>query len=164
MSNKMIEIENCSECPYKIWNENHKTSECGKKNTIWKIQAWCPLPEAAAWQIDKILLRLAEFWRDSRRAKLRNYRVEIKFVGEPIYQFRVIDLTAKGAGLLIKDDSAFLNTIEVGQIVEVDFIFPEGTAPSGLYKAEIKHITKLDMRKHRGHLLVGLSILKKVAN
>ena len=29
MSNKIIEIENCSECPYKIWNENHKTSECG---------------------------------------------------------------------------------------------------------------------------------------
>ena len=99
---------------------------------------------------------------EPRRAKLRNYRIEIKFVGHPIYQFRVIDVTAKGAGLLIKDDSAFLKMIEVGQIVEADFISPEGTAPSGIYKAEIKHITKLDNQDHQGHRLVGLSILKKV--
>jgi hypothetical protein len=99
-----------------------------------------------------------------RRTKLRNYRIEIKFVGKPIYQFRVINVTAKGAGLLIKDDSAFLRMIKVGQIVEADFISPEGTDPSGLYKAEIKHITKLDMQEHKGHQLVGLSILKKVDN
>jgi hypothetical protein len=98
---------------------------------------------------------------ENRRAKLRNYRIEIKFVGKPIYQFRVINVTAKSAGLLIKDDSAFLQMIEVGQIVEADFISPEGTPPSGLYKAVIKHITKLDMQDHRGHHLVGLSILKK---
>ena len=101
---------------------------------------------------------------EPRRAKLRNYRIEIKFVGKPIYQFRVINVTAKGAGLLIKDDSAFLKMIKVGQIVEADFISPEGTDPSGLYKAEIKHITKLDMQEHKGHQLVGLSILKKVDN
>ena len=101
---------------------------------------------------------------EPRRAKLRNYRIEIKFVGQPIYQFRIINVTTKGAGILIKDDSAFLKMIEVGQIVEADFISPEGTAPSGLYKAEIKHITKLDMQEHRGHQLVGLSILKKVNN
>jgi hypothetical protein len=101
---------------------------------------------------------------EPRRAKLRNYRIEIKFVGKPIYQFRVINVTAKGAGLLIKDDSAFLRMIKVGQIVEADFISPEGTDPSGLYKAEIKHITKLDMQEHKGHQLVGLSILKKVDN
>ena len=100
---------------------------------------------------------------DARSTKLRNYRIEIKFVGEPIYQFRVINVSTKGAGLLIKDDSAFLKMIKVGQIVEADFISPEGTAPSGLYKAEIKHITKLDMQEHKGHRLVGISILKKLA-
>ena len=101
---------------------------------------------------------------EPRRVKLRNYRIEIKFVGKPIYQFRIINVTATGAGLLIKDDSAFLKMIEVGQIVEADFISPEGRAPSGLYEAEIKHITKLDEQEHRGHHLVGLSILKKVDN
>ena len=97
-----------------------------------------------------------------RRTKLRSYRIEIKFVGKPIYQFRVINVTSKGAGLLIKDDSAFLKMIEVGQILEANFISPEGTAPAGLYKAEIKHITKLDKQDNSGHHLVGLSILKKL--
>jgi hypothetical protein len=100
---------------------------------------------------------------EPRRAKLRNYRIEIKFVGNPIYQFRVINVTTKGAGLLIKDNSAFLKMIEVGQIVNVDFISPEGSNPSGIYRAEIKHITKLDKQGHKGHRLVGISILKKLA-
>ncbi len=101
---------------------------------------------------------------ESRRAKLRNYRIEIKFVGKPIYQFRVIDVTNKGVGLLIKDDSAFLAMIKVGQIIEVDFISPEGTEPSGMFQTEIKHISKLDQQKYKGHRLVGLSILKKLDN
>ena len=99
---------------------------------------------------------------EPRRVKLRNYRIEIKFVGEPIYQFRVINVSTKGAGLLVKDDSAFLKMIEISQIVEVDFISPEGTEPSGLYKTEIKHITKLDKQEYKGHRLVGISILKKL--
>ena len=97
-----------------------------------------------------------------RRAKLRNYRIEIKFVGEPIYQFRVINVTTKGAGILIKDDSAFLNLIEVGQIVDVNFISPEDSSPSGMYTAEIKHITKLDSKERQGQRLVGISILKRM--
>jgi hypothetical protein len=99
---------------------------------------------------------------EPRRAKLRNYRIEIKFVGHPIYQFRVVNVTANGAGFLIKDDSAFLKMIEVGQIVEANFISPEGVAPSGIYKAKIKHITKLDKQEHRGDQLVGLSLLQKL--
>ena len=99
---------------------------------------------------------------EARRATLRDYRIEIKLVGEPIYQFRVINVTTKGAGLLIKDDSAFLNMIEVGQIVDAYFISPKGSKPSGMFKAEIKHITKLDKQAHKGHRLVGISILKKL--
>ena len=99
---------------------------------------------------------------EARSVKLRNYRVEIKFVGKPIYQFRVINVTTKGAGLLIKDDSAFLNLIEVGQIVDANFISPEGSSPSGMYAAEIKHITTPSNQEHRGHRLVGISILNKL--
>jgi hypothetical protein len=98
---------------------------------------------------------------EPRRAKLRNYRIEIKMVGEPIYQFRVINVTTKGAGILIKDDSAFLNMIKVGQIVDVNFISPEGSSPSGMYTAAIKHITKPHRQKPKGHRLVGISILNK---
>lgn len=98
---------------------------------------------------------------EPRSAQLRNYRVEIKLTGEPIYQFRVTDVSSKGAGILIKEDSDFLSMIEVDQTVDVDFISPKGTAPSGRYKAEIKHITKPGKGKNEGHCLVGISILQK---
>ena len=99
---------------------------------------------------------------EPRSATLRNYRIEIKFVGEPIYQFRVINVSTKGAGILIKDDPAFLNLIEVGQIVDDNFISPEGSSPSGMYTAEIKHITKFSKKERQGQRLVGISILKKL--
>ena len=99
---------------------------------------------------------------EPRRTQLRNYRVEIKLIGEPIYQFRVTDVSSKGAGILIKEDSNFLSMIEVGKTVDVDFISPKGTAPSGSYKAEIKHITKSGKGKNGGQCLVGISILEKI--
>ncbi len=99
---------------------------------------------------------------EPRSATLRNYRIEIKLVGEPIYQFRVINVSTKGAGILIQDDSAFLNMIEVGQIVDVNFISPESSNPSGMHTAEIKHITKIYKNERQGQRLVGLSILKKL--
>ena len=97
-----------------------------------------------------------------RRTVIRNYRVEIKLIGAPIYQFRVLDVSTNGAGILIKEDSKFLNMIEVGQIVDADFISPDGTDPTGNYRAEIRHITKPIKGKNEGHFLVGLSILEKL--
>ncbi len=97
---------------------------------------------------------------EPRSATLRNYRIEIKLEGEPIYQFRVINVSTKGAGILIQDDSAFLNMIEVGQIVDANFISPEGSNPSGMYTAEIKHITKTYKTKRQGQRLIGISMLK----
>jgi hypothetical protein len=99
---------------------------------------------------------------EPRRAKLRNHRIEIKFIGNPIYQFRVIDVTTKGAGILIKDDSSFLNMIKKGQIFDVNFISPQGSSPSGMYSAKIKHITTAYKQEHKGHHLVGISILNKL--
>ena len=97
----------------------------------------------------------------ARRTQLRNYRVEIKLIGKPIYQFRVTDVSIEGAGLMVKEDSAFLNMIEVNQIVNADFISPTGSNPKGMYKVVIKHITKPSKGKNEGHRLVGISILEK---
>ena len=94
-----------------------------------------------------------------RSTKLKDYRVEIKFIGEPIYQFKVTDVSTKAAGLLINDNSAFLKMIEVGQIVDVNFISPKGSNPTGMYKVEIRHITKMEKGKYNGHRLVGILIL-----
>jgi hypothetical protein len=99
---------------------------------------------------------------EPRRTKLRNYRAEIKLAGQPIYQFRVRDVSTKGAGILIKDDSNFLSMIEVGQIINVNFISPQGTAPCGMHKAQVKHLSKPDKAEIKGHRLVGILILEKI--
>jgi len=52
--------------------------------------------------------------------------------------------------------------IEVGQIVDADFISPKGTDPIGNHRVEMRHITKPNKGKHKGHYLVGLSILEKL--
>ena len=94
---------------------------------------------------------------EQRRAELRNHRIEIKFVGEPIYQFRVVNVTSKGAGILIKDDSVFLNMIKKDQIIEVNLLSPQGANPSGVYSAKIRHITSPNKQEFKGHRLVGIS-------
>ena len=99
---------------------------------------------------------------EPRSTKLRDYRVEIKFVGEPIYQFRVTDVSTKGAGLLINDNSGFLKMIEVGQIVDVNFISPQGSTPTGMHKVKIIHVTKRDKGRYKGHRLVGILMLENM--
>ena len=97
---------------------------------------------------------------EPRSTKIKNYRIEIKLIGEPIYQFKVTDISSKGAGLLINENSAFLKLIKVGQILEANFISPHGSNPSGMHKVEIKHITEMNEGKYKGHRLVGILILK----
>ena len=71
-------------------------------------------------------------------------------------------MTNEGASILIKDDSAFLNLIEVGQIFDVNFISPKDSNLSGIYKIEVKHISKLHKQNYKGHQLVGISVLEKL--
>ena len=105
----------------------------------------------------------AEKRTEHRSIELKNYRIEIKLIDQPIYQFRVTDVSTKGAGLLILADSYFLNMIKIGQIVNANFISPKGSNPSGMHKTEIKHITKPKEGMNKGHCLVGISILKKIS-
>ena len=98
---------------------------------------------------------------EHRHTTSRCYRIEIKIVGVPIYQFRLINVTDKGASILIKDDSAFLKMIEVDQIINATFISPEDADPSGIYKIKVRHISELN-DIYNGHRLVGISILEKL--
>ncbi|UCF90164.1 MAG: hypothetical protein JSW39_17925 [Desulfobacterales bacterium] len=80
----------------------------------------------------------------------------------PLYQFKVRDVSPKGAGIIVREDSEFLGLIKVGQELDVNFISPKGTQPSGLYRAEVEHISRLEKGRYKGHRLVGISILKKL--
>ena len=97
----------------------------------------------------------------NRQPQLNNYRVEIKLVGEPIYQFKVADISQHGAGLVVPETSAFLNLIHVEQVLDVTFISPQGSEPDGVYKVKIRHITELDHSRYKAVRLVGVRILQR---
>jgi hypothetical protein len=50
----------------------------------------------------------------------------------------------------------------VGQVVDADFISPQGSNPSGLYQAEIRHITQADESRYKALRLVGIRIREKL--
>src|SRR5512143_510865 len=98
---------------------------------------------------------------EQRVTKVSNHRVEFKFTGVPVYQLKVQDLTSKGAGIIAKADSNFLRLIQVGQELEIRLIsFSEVAGLSGYYKCRIAHISELKESRFRGHMVVGLSIIK----
>ncbi len=103
-----------------------------------------------------------ELRTEPRETDLNNCRVEIKLIGKPLYQFKLKDISNKGAGVLIKDDSGFLNLIDTDQNLEADFIASKASKHAGMHKAQIKHITKIEDGRYKGHRLVGISILERL--
>lgn len=98
-----------------------------------------------------------------RTTEVYNNRAEFKLVGVPTYQFKMRDLSSKGAGLIAKTDSNFLNMIHVGQELEVRLIsFAYATAPSGRYQSRIEHVSEITEGRFQGHMVLGLSLLNKM--
>jgi hypothetical protein len=96
---------------------------------------------------------------EPRATQLSNHRAEFKFPGVPIYQLKVRDLSAKGAGVVARADSNFLKMIEIGQELDVKLISPgETIGSSGHYRSRIEHVSELKEGRFRGHMVVGISI------
>ena len=90
-----------------------------------------------------------------------SHGAEIKLTGVPLYQFKLKDISPDGAGILVKDDSAMINHLEVGQALKIKFLGDSGSDLDGYYQSKIKHITKINERRYKGHYLVGVKMLAK---
>ncbi len=89
------------------------------------------------------------------------YSVEFS-VGESayLYQFKIWDMSSKGMCLLVKEDSEVLGHLKVGDVVTMKYYKADATATGEYVKTEIRHITKDDQGRFRGHCMVGLFILE----
>ena len=100
---------------------------------------------------------------EPRAAHLSSHRVEFKFPGVPVYQLKVRDISERGAGVVVKADSNFLAMITVGQELTIKLIAPmESKSPVGHYRSRIEHISELESGRFKGHLVVGVSMLKEI--
>ncbi len=100
--------------------------------------------------------------RSEHRGEAETYRsVEIKApdLGH-YYQFKIWNMSATGMCLLVREDSRILNKLKVNQVLDVKYYPSDSSRPPEVLKTEIRHISKENKGRFKGHSLVGLLILK----
>ena len=76
------------------------------------------------------------------------------------YQFKIRDIAPSGIGILVNEDSAVLKSLKVGDVLKMKY-YPLNSADQPEYiETEIKHITKDEKGRFKGHYFVGLFVLK----
>ena len=88
-----------------------------------------------------------------------SHGAEIKLIGVPLFQFKLKDISDNGASILVKEDSAMINHLEVGQSLKIKFHLSSRADLNGYFESKIKHITKIVAQRYKGHYLVGVQIL-----
>ncbi len=104
----------------------------------------------------------AERRADSRNTLGKYYSVELLLNELDVaYQFKLWDLSVNGMCVLVKEDSNVIKHVNVGDILDLKYHPAEEVNSVELLKTEVKHITKDDQGRFKGHYMVGLSILEK---
>jgi len=89
------------------------------------------------------------------------YSVNLSIDKKPsLFQFLIWDMSLKGMCLLVKEDSDALNHLKVGQIFNMKYYKRDSSKPAEFLKTEIRHISKDDEGRFKGHYLVGIEILE----
>jgi len=89
------------------------------------------------------------------------YSAEFSFGGLLLpYQFKIWNIAPKSMCVLIKEDSDILSRLKVGDTLDVKYYSTGSQYPSDYLKTAIRHITKNDQGRFKGHYLVGLEILE----
>ena len=98
---------------------------------------------------------------ETRKTAGRFFGAEIKLIGVPIHRFKFKDLSTNGACILIKEDSNMMNHLKAGQILNMRYYSPNNTDTPTI-RSEIKHITKAEQGRFKGHFLIGVFISEKL--
>ena len=78
-----------------------------------------------------------------------------------IYQFKIREISSSGIGILVNKDSAVLKSLKVGDVLNMKY-YPLNLSDQPEYiETKIKHITKDEKGRFKGHYLVGLLVLEK---
>jgi hypothetical protein len=97
---------------------------------------------------------------ESREIVDRFYSVEFSLKGmDFVYQFKIWNMSTKGMCVLIKEDSAVLKHLKEGDVMDMKYYSSDALSPTEHLQTEIRHITKDEEGRFKGHVLVGLSIL-----
>ncbi len=99
---------------------------------------------------------------DPRELVDQYYSVEFSIQGlELVYQFKIWNLSQKGMCVLVREDSAILEHVKVGERLKMKYYPTDLLGPVEHLETEVRHITKDDEGRFKGHYMLGLLILEK---
>ena len=91
----------------------------------------------------------------------RYYSVEFAFNEQgPVYQFKLRNVSSTGLCILVRENSAVMRRLQVGDVLDMRYCSPENPAPAQALKTRIQHITQDAEGRYKDHFLVGLSIVE----
>ena len=107
-------------------------------------------------------LEKAEKRAESRKMVDQYESVEFSVEGlDFAYQFKIWNIASSSLCLLIKETSDILSRLNVGDTLNMTYYSNDSSHPHGDLATKIRHITKNDEGRLRGHYLVGLEILEE---
>lgn len=88
------------------------------------------------------------------------HSVELSVDGlEFSYQFKLYNIASKSMCVIIKEDSEILPRLKVGDTINMRYYSKDSPYPSRDLATAIRHITKNESGRLKGHYLVGLEII-----
>jgi len=75
------------------------------------------------------------------------------------YQFKIWEKAPKAVSVLVKENSDILQSLKVGDTLDVKYYSIKSSYPSDWQKTAVRHITRNEQGRLKGHYLVGLEIL-----
>jgi len=97
---------------------------------------------------------------DARKVIDKYYSLEFS-VEElaPVFQFKIWNISEKGMCILVREDSMIIEHIKVGQRFKMKYYPTDLLGPAEILETEVRHITKDEKGRFKGHYLLGLMIL-----
>jgi hypothetical protein len=103
----------------------------------------------------------AEKRSEPRKIVDKYYSVEFSIKDLDLaYQFKIWNISSKGICVVVKEDSDLLKHIKVGQVLDLKYSTTDSSHSVENLKTEIKHISKDEEGRFKGHYQIGLSILE----
>lgn len=89
----------------------------------------------------------------------RYYSVEI-FLNSQAYQFKIWNMISMPMCILVKEGSEVLPQLRVGDTMDMKYYFANSNYRTDHLRTEIRHISKRDHGRFRGHYFVELGLLE----
>ena len=104
-----------------------------------------------------------ENWLESNLPFEEFYSVEIPLDGlEFLHQFKIWNIDSETLFVVVKEESEILPCLRVGDTIKMKYYIVNPTSPPKYLLTKIKHITKENQGRFKGHVVIGLDILEEL--